>query len=155
MLNIEHFVPMEVKISRRKDCNSCRTTEKPLFPGYMFLRFDPEEVHTTVFTEIPGARQFVSFGGQPSIVSETIIDALEYSAHILIDPEDHAVSCKNLPAALVEKISFIFSLKSPMERQVGLLKLLESDNDIEAMTRKGGRIFSQIPKDLPPMRHAV
>jgi transcriptional antiterminator RfaH len=53
MLNIESFVPTEVKISRRRDCNGCRTTEKPLFPGYIFLRFDPEEIHTTTFTEIP------------------------------------------------------------------------------------------------------
>lgn len=111
MLNIESFVPTEVKISRRRDCNGCRTTEKPLFPGYIFLRFDPEEIHTTTFTEIPGARHFVSFGGQPETVSDTIIAALKCSAHLLIYPEDNAVGFKNLPPELIEKSASSFQQK--------------------------------------------
>ena len=155
MLNIESFVPTEVKISRRRDCNGCRTTEKPLFPGYIFLRFDPEEIHTTTFTEIPGARHFVSFGGQPETVSDTIIAALKCSAHLLIYPEDNAVGFKNLPPELIEKISLIFSTKNALERQISFFKLLESDNDIELMTRNGGRIYSQVPSNQPQIRPSV
>ncbi|KJG15188.1 hypothetical protein UA70_18725, partial [Raoultella planticola] len=70
-------------------------------------------------------------------------------------PEDNAVGFKNLPPELIEKISLIFSTKNALERQISFFKLLESDNDIELMTRNGGRIYSQVPSNQPQIRPSV
>lgn len=152
LLNVEYFVPTELKISRRKDCKSYRTTERPLFPGYVFLSFDPESVHTTVFTDIPGARQFIRFGRGPEKVSGHVVEALKCSAHLLVSPDDNAVRCKNVQPDLLNKITDIFSVSCPLTRQTTLLNLIQSDKNVHAMTQQGARIYSKIPDTTIEMR---
>ncbi|MDC9583115.1 transcription termination/antitermination NusG family protein, partial [Xenorhabdus sp. PR6a] len=77
---IETYYPVETRISRRKDCNGQRITQKPLFPGYLFLSFDPKEIHTTKITDIPGVNRFIRFGNNPCIIHEDVIAALKCAA---------------------------------------------------------------------------
>ncbi|HHH7926671.1 TPA: transcription termination/antitermination NusG family protein [Escherichia coli] len=76
-LGVEIFCPRYIKVTPRTDCRAVRQEEKPLFPSYLFLRFDVNVVHTSTITSIPGAHGFVSFGAAPCTVSESVITAIE------------------------------------------------------------------------------
>ena len=52
-------------------------TPQPLFPGYLFVRFDPEVVHTTSIKGTRGISTLISFGGLPSVVPDQVISQLE------------------------------------------------------------------------------
>jgi transcriptional antiterminator RfaH len=73
---VETFFP---KVNgRRRDCSGERSTTvvKPLFPGYIFARFDLESLlHKVVFTR--GVRSVVSFGGTPTMVEDKVINFLQ------------------------------------------------------------------------------
>lgn len=49
---------------------------QPMFPNYIFVRFDPEVVHTTAIKATRGVSTLVSFGGLPAIVPDGIITRL-------------------------------------------------------------------------------
>ena len=77
-LNIECYSPKRTTLQKRADKkNSFRKREQPLFDGYMFVNFDPEDVHTTEITQRPGVNYFVRFGKEPKQVPDGIIDALK------------------------------------------------------------------------------
>ncbi|WP_338464144.1 transcription/translation regulatory transformer protein RfaH [Franconibacter daqui] len=50
---------------------------EPLFPNYMFVEFDPEEIHTTTISATRGVSHFVRFGSQPAMVPLTVIEQLQ------------------------------------------------------------------------------
>lgn len=52
-------------------------TPQPLFPGYLFVRFDPEVVHTTAIKGTRGISTLISFGSMPSVVPDSVITRLE------------------------------------------------------------------------------
>jgi transcriptional antiterminator RfaH len=49
---------------------------KPYFPGYVFLRADLEEVGLSTLQWMPGSTGLVTFGGEPAIVPENLINAI-------------------------------------------------------------------------------
>lgn len=49
---------------------------EPLFPNYLFVRFDPENIHTTTISATRGVNHFVRFGALPAIVPDEVISAL-------------------------------------------------------------------------------
>ncbi|MCK1970920.1 transcription/translation regulatory transformer protein RfaH [Franconibacter sp. IITDAS19] len=50
---------------------------EPLFPNYMFVEFDPEEIHTTTISATRGVSHFVRFGSQPAMVPLKVIEQLQ------------------------------------------------------------------------------
>ena len=50
---------------------------KPYFPGYVFIHADLEQIAPSTLQWMPGARGFVSFGSQPSMVPEALIHAVK------------------------------------------------------------------------------
>jgi transcription antitermination factor NusG len=50
---------------------------KPYFPGYLFIKADLEAVGASLFNWMPYATGLISFGGEPSVVSETLIQAIQ------------------------------------------------------------------------------
>jgi transcription antitermination factor NusG len=50
---------------------------KPYFPGYLFVRVNLEEVGLSVFNWMPYSTGLVSFGGEPAVVSDTLIHAVK------------------------------------------------------------------------------
>jgi len=50
---------------------------KPYFPGYLFIHVDLEHVGTSVFNWMPHTLGLVSFGGEPAIVPEHLISAID------------------------------------------------------------------------------
>ncbi|RPH26501.1 transcription/translation regulatory transformer protein RfaH [Buttiauxella warmboldiae] len=61
---------------------------EPLFPNYMFVRFDPETIHTTTINSTRGVSHFVRFGSLPAIVPGDVIEQLmNHQPENIIDPE--------------------------------------------------------------------
>lgn len=69
----ECFLPKYVSVRRWSD--RVKELEQPLFPGYLFSRFDFENRRPLVTT--PGVLQIVGFGKKPTPVSEHEIHALQ------------------------------------------------------------------------------
>lgn len=70
---IETFYPrlQERRLIRRK----LRTVSAPLFPGYLFAKFDAAKDYRSVLYS-RGVRDVVAFGPSPAIVDESMIDAI-------------------------------------------------------------------------------
>jgi transcriptional antiterminator RfaH len=70
---VEVFLPMlrERKVLR----GTCRPTTSPLFPGYLFANFDMSRQFRAV-TYAHGVKKVVTFGSGPSVVDESIIQAI-------------------------------------------------------------------------------
>lgn len=61
---------------------------EPLFPNYLFVEFDPEDIHTTTVNSTRGVSHFVRFGTQPATVPEKVIhQLLNYQAENITDPD--------------------------------------------------------------------
>ena len=74
---VEVFLPMlrERKVLR----GMCRQTTSPLFPRYLFAKFDVSSQLRAV-TYARGVKNIVAFGGGPSVVDESIIHAIRSQA---------------------------------------------------------------------------
>ncbi len=72
-LGVETFYPrlQEDRIIRRRR----QTTVAPLFPGYLFARFDVE-AHYRAVNFAQGVRRLVTFGADPARVDEAVIEAI-------------------------------------------------------------------------------
>ena len=72
--DIECFLPLlkESKIIRRTH----RTVIEPLFPGYLFARFDLDK-HVRAVSYARGVRKIVEFGSGPVELDATMIDAIK------------------------------------------------------------------------------
>lgn len=69
----EEFLPQY--LARRKWSDRIKTIELPLFPGYVFCRFDPQDRGPIV--KIPSVMSIVGFGKTPEPVPDGEIDALQ------------------------------------------------------------------------------
>ncbi|AIN17851.1 transcription elongation factor/antiterminator RfaH [Yersinia rochesterensis] len=59
-----------------------------LFPNYLFVEFDPEQIHTTTISATRGVSHFVRFGVQPAVIPAIVITEMQsYTADKIIDPE--------------------------------------------------------------------
>lgn len=116
-------------MSKRSDCKAYRFRKTPLFPNYIFVSFDINEIHTTTLREVPGVVDFVRQGNTPCIVPEQLIRSIQLIAkkeaekrslnrEVKFDSEDIFVET---PA-----LQNIISLVSPMERQVAFQKFISS-----------------------------
>lgn len=76
-LAVEVFLPMlrERKVLR----GTCCLTTSPLFPRYLFAKFDvSSELRAVTYAQ--GVKSIVTFGSGPSIVDESIIQAIRSQA---------------------------------------------------------------------------
>jgi transcription antitermination factor NusG len=77
---IEFFLPVHRKVSHWK--NGLRTLiEKPLFPGYVFVKIDSKERVRVL--ELPGVHSIVGAGRQPIALPYEEIETLRRGMHLL------------------------------------------------------------------------
>lgn len=69
---LEDFLPLYR--SRRRWSDRLKEIEAPLFAGYVFCRFSPQD--RTPVLKTPGVRSIVAFGGQPAPVPDSEISAI-------------------------------------------------------------------------------
>lgn len=144
---VEVYSPTKVEVKKRRDCNAVRRKETQLFPGYLFLRFDPEVVHTTTISDIPGVQDFVRTGVTICTVRNGVVEALKQSLLLRADRKVISLECKNVPAATLASVESIVVMKSLHERQVALFALLQNDSQLHrSAVRNCGRIYSVTEK---------
>ena len=81
----EPFLPL--RRVRRRWSDRIQTLEVPLFPGYLFSRFDP---HLRVrVLNVPGVAQIVGLGNVPVPISEAEIGAIQTLVASRLDLEPH------------------------------------------------------------------
>lgn len=101
---------------RRDKKNSFRLINYPAFPGYIFVRFNPALIHTTLVKKLPGAMDFVRFGNQIATVSQSEIDALKM---IQVDNPDQInikIDTQHLREEFIRSIEKISAAENPAER---------------------------------------
>lgn len=82
-IGVEFYMPMYTHVTIRADRkHSFRTHARPLFPGYLFIRFSPEEIHTTVITKQQSVGGFVHFG---HYICKIHPDFIEEIQHVIND----------------------------------------------------------------------
>jgi len=69
---LEEFLPTYQRRSQWSDRK--KLIERPLFPGYLFCRFDPQNWLPVLQT--PGVVHAVGFGGKPEPIEESEIESL-------------------------------------------------------------------------------
>jgi len=127
LLGVEIYSPKKMEVTKRKDCSSVRHTETQLFPGYLFVRLDPELVHTSAISDIPGVGGFVRFGGEISTVPNSVIEALKQSLLVRTDRKVTNLECRNVSPDTIQALSQIASMKTKLERQTALYALLQKE----------------------------
>jgi transcription elongation factor/antiterminator RfaH len=71
--DIENYLPL-VQV---EPVNRRNATQKPYFPGYLFIHTDLEETGINKFRWLPGAIGLVEFGGIPAVVPTNLINRLQ------------------------------------------------------------------------------
>ena len=80
---LEEFAPLYS--SRRRWSDRIRTVQQPLFPGYVFARFDPS-IRTPILAT-PGVVHILSMGGRPEPIDEKEIASVRSLLSSGISPE--------------------------------------------------------------------
>jgi transcription antitermination factor NusG len=124
-LNVEYFMPIIQEYSPRKDRLSYRARRpKPLFPCYMFIHLDPEEVHTSEIMKLNGAASFLRFGERLYTISEKEINAMKYIEFRLLHKDNDQFSCIGATPALLKRMQQVYNTKHPEHRVAALNALL-------------------------------
>lgn len=55
---------------------SKKQVDEPLFPSYIFVCFDPQEVSFVSVRSTRGVSNFIAFGAQPAVVPNSVIEKL-------------------------------------------------------------------------------
>lgn len=125
-LGVETFLPLlkQQKVIRRVR----KTVVGPLFPGYLFARFNLTE-HYRAVSYARGVRNVVTFGLRPAVVDEALIEGIKArmtEGYVSIEPErfrqGQLVRVDDGPLAGLEAV-FVRALPDK-ERAVLLLRAL-------------------------------
>jgi transcriptional antiterminator RfaH len=64
-----------------------RNGDKPLFPGYLFVRIDCDEGGWARLRYVPGVRNLVTMGGEPCPVDGSLVEAIRRRVAVLVPPD--------------------------------------------------------------------
>jgi transcriptional antiterminator RfaH len=148
-LGVEVYSPTKIEMKQRKDCKGFRPKEIQLFPGYLFLRFDPAVVHTSIIGDSPGVRDFVRFGDKISTVSNALVESLKQSLLFKADHKVTHLETRNVPAKTMARLESIALMTSKTARQAAYYALLREDAIQQNATRTDSRVCGITGKSLP------
>lgn len=142
-LGVEIYSPTMTEITKRKDCKGTRVKQKQLFPGYLFVRFDYEDIHTGTVSEVPGVKGFVRFGQTICTAPDTLIEALKQSLLLKADQSLSSIECRNVTQDVADALHSITRMKDQLQRQTAFFALLQKESDlINMVSRPYSRISS-------------
>jgi transcriptional antiterminator RfaH len=116
--------PLILERRRRKDKkNAYRLINYPAFPGYIFVKFNPSQIHTTAIKRMPGAMDFVHFGDRIATLHQEEVDALKR----IHNPETQKLhlGAEYLPANFLNRIAQISTTNEPSVRIDMLFSMLK------------------------------
>lgn len=123
-----HFLPMQEE-SRRKRGRFI-TLLRPLFPGYIFIAFDPDQGLWRKINSTNGVARLVSFGKSPAPVPAELINSLMARC----DPAG-----KFLPTGTVAPGDSVRIAKGPFADFVATVEKLAPDNRVFVLLDLMGR----------------
>lgn len=130
-LNFSYFCPMETERYRRPDkIISYRERRLPLFPGYLFIQADFEEVHSTTITAIPYVQRFISFGGEPLPVPEDVM------AELLCRQSHTTAQANILRKSIPHEFAEILLMDNPQQRSMAFIHYITERSLTHKMKRK-------------------
>jgi transcriptional antiterminator RfaH len=130
VLGADFFAPTKEKVSKRADCQGHRVTQTLLFPGYLFVRLDPEIVHPTLVGDISGVREFVKFGGDICTISNSLIEAWRQGLMIKPNKNVTKIEMRNVSASVLAALQNVVSLDCKLARQAALFDLLQAQVEL-------------------------
>lgn len=105
------------------------TITEALFPNYLFVKFNPEEIHTTTIRSTRGVSHFIRFGLYPVIVPDNIINELKSASKQEIVAPKTPVSGDTIiiTEGIFEGLKAIYSEPDGENRSVILLNILNQN----------------------------
>lgn len=124
--NIHCYTPYFIRFVLRSDKKNVawRQKQTPLFPGYLFLYFDVENVHTTTLKKIHGIVGFVRRGRQIITVPETVISALKLLPANITVKKMKEIEHRNVDPVMLVEVEKMASFAEPDFRFSALINLL-------------------------------
>ena len=133
----ETFLPLHDTTSRRT--SRFINTSKPLFPGYMFVRFDKAEPEWHKINNTYGVSRLITFNSILNSISTSFIDNLM---------KRYDLSGKLLPIQKLKKGDQVTVLKGPFANFIATVEKYEADQRIWIlMDLMGRKTKIQTPSD--------
>lgn len=127
----ESFLPRlqaeRIKKGKRQHC------DEPLFPGYLFIRLDPQTQNWSTIRSTRGVRQLVQFGGHPAEVPQDIITELQQQQQKQTEPAPALQAGQKLRITQgpFAQLQAIFENYDGEERVIVLLELLHKQHRLK------------------------
>ena len=115
----ETFLPLHDTTSRR--LSRFINTSKPLFPGYMFIKFDRAESEWYKINNTYGVSRLITFNSILKSIPTTFVDSLMMR---------YDLSGKLLPIKKLEKGDHVTILKGPFTNFIATVEKYEADERI-------------------------
>lgn len=137
-LNIEVLIPQIRMLQPRLDRpGQIRSVWEPLFPGYLFIHFDPETHHTSKVSACPGLSHLVRFAGVINPLHEAVVDEVlqlvltvnveaDESIKQLVSPEHQAQSAPALTESQRRQIRRVMAEKNGVTRSALFYAFVEA-----------------------------
>lgn len=129
-LNRQNVICMTPMTEMEKVIRGKRTTViEALFPNYLFVKFDHNEIHTTTIQSTRGVSHFVRFGLLPTEVPEQIIELLQQEPithSVALDTPNHGDSVIITEGAF-RGVKAIFDEPNGESRSILLLNILNKN----------------------------
>jgi transcriptional antiterminator RfaH len=133
----ETFLPLHDTTSRR--LSRFLNTSKPLFPGYMFIRFDRVESDWHKINNTYGVSRLITFNSILKSIPTTFVDSLMMR---------YDLSGKLLPVKKLKKGDHVTVLKGPFANFIATVEKYEADQRIWILMDLMGRETKiQTPSD--------
>ena len=135
----ESFLPLH-EVTKHK-YNRYVSDLRPLFPGYMFVAFDPESGPWRQINCTIGVSKLVSFGGQPSPIPFDLISGLMARC---------SSGGKLLPPKQLKKGDSVQLLTGPFANYIANIETIDAEQRIWVLMELMGRItrMSVDPNEL-------
>ena len=133
----ETFLPLHETTSRR--LSRFINTSKPLFPGYMFIRFDKAESEWHKINNTYGVSRLITFGSILKSIPTIFVD------HLM---KRYDLSGKLIPIQKLKKGDHVTVLKGPFANFIATVEKYEADQRIWIlMDLMGRKTKIQTPSD--------
>ena len=133
----ETFLPLHDNTSRR--LSRFINTSKPLFPGYMFIRFDRAESEWQKINNTYGVSRLITFNSILKSIPTIFVD------HLM---KRYDLSGKLIPIKKLKKGDQVTVLKGPFADFIATVEKYEADQRIWIlMDLMGGKTKIQTPSD--------
>ncbi|WP_369309834.1 transcription/translation regulatory transformer protein RfaH [Providencia rettgeri] len=103
--------------------------QEALFPNYLFVKFDHNEIHTTTIQSTRGVSHFVRFGQFPTVVPDKVVELLQQApvGHITAPELPSSGDKVTITEGIFAGIQAIFDEPNGEYRSILLLNILNKN----------------------------